>query len=233
MPAILIGFIAEPILNEPVTSFIDQTILQKKSDLRITITSTYFLNRTSADIIDLSKTLGYNYHEGELQGWDTTPENFTTLVIDDNNLIFFPNYPTIFTSAVDSNDINYCVITTLTTKGNIEANERYNVKEWFEFENPNCEDCLQHTVSVYNAGNKEIEDQRVNIHGINRIYNITGNDYFWVYEDKSFEVRRQTFLKGDVIVGIFRQEIPHKSTINNEYIKFENTTYNVSVWNDG
>lgn len=234
--AILIIWVIEPVWKEPVTNFVEKTILHKQSDLRITLTSFYFLNRTSTDLIDLPKTLGYKVnHDGEIMGLDTEPGNFTTLIIDDN-LIIYPNFPTIIQGGIDSNSTKCCLIDTLMSKGYLEANKTISTKAWFEIkflENPHCESCLKHTISVYNAGNKEIEDVRVKVCAANSIYNITGNDQFWAYDDKCFELRRQTFLEKDEIVGTFVQEIPKKYTINNETITSEKISYNISAWNDG
>lgn len=233
---ILIGWAIEPVWKEPVTNFVEKTVLHKKSDLRITITSFYFLNRTSTDLIDLPKTLGYKVinNEGgvEIMGLGTEPGNFTSLIIEDN-LIIYPDFFTTILSGIDSNNIKYCLIETLRSEGYLEANKTISTKAWFDLENPNCESCLKHTISVYNAGNKEIEDQRVKVCAVNPIYNITGNDQFWIYDDKCFELRRQTFLERDEIVGNFIQKIPKKYTINDEPIESEGIFYNVSVWNDG
>lgn len=236
---VLIGWVMEPVWKEPVTDFVEKYILHKKSELRITITSVYFFNRTSTDLVDLPKTLGYKVinHEGnmEIVGLDTEPGNFTTLIIDDT-IIIYPNFPTLIHKGIDSNNTKYCLIETLMSKGYLEANKTTSMKARFEIEfleNPNCESCLRHTINVYNAGNKEIMDQRVKVCAVNSIYNITGNDQFWVYDDNCFELRRQTFLERDEIVGKFIQETPMRYTINDETIENEGIFYNVSVWNDG
>lgn len=234
--AIFIAWSIEPVWKDPVTNFVEKTILHKKSDLRITITSVYFLNRSSTDIIDLPKTLGYMVNrDGEIVGLDTEHGNFTTLIIDDK-LIIYPNFPAIIQGGICPNNTKCCLIDTLMSKGHLEANKTIPTKAWFEIkflENPNCESCLKHTISVYNDGNKEIEDVRVKVCAANSIYNITGNDQFWVYDDKCFELRRQTFLERDEIVGNFIQKTPKKYTINDEPIESEEIFYNVSAWNDG
>lgn len=200
------------------------------------MTSVYFLNRSSTDIIDLPKTLRYRVNrDGGIVGLDAEPGNFTTLIIDDK-LIIYPNFPTIIQSGIASDNTKCCLIDTLMPKGYLEANKTLSAKAWFEIdflEKPNCESDLKHTISVYNSGNKEIWDVRVKVCAANSIYNITGNDQFWVYDDKCFELRRQTFLERDEIVVTFIQKIPKKYTINDEPIESEGIFYNVSAWNDG
>ena len=100
--------------------------------------------------------------------------------------------------------------------------------------NPSSKDGLQHTISVYNQGNKEIKNLRVKVCAINQISNIEGNvDFGLSIDNKCFEISREMFLEKDEIVLRFSQKIPLDYKIDWEIVEFENKRYNVLAWNDG
>ena len=174
---LLLTWSFEPI-REPILNFISETIFHNKPDLKIVVNSFYYLERNSINEINLSTELGYQvikHQDGniELKGLKTDYNTFTTWAYSNDSIITYHNFFTMIHKGL-VNNTSYCFITTTIPKGEVEKDKLIKIKSWFDFENPNCENCLKHTVSIYNDGNKELEEVRVKICSTSEIFDITG-----------------------------------------------------------
>lgn len=223
---LLLGLILTAAYGDEINDWIDRNIWKLNPDLRVTLTTKYFINVTNSGSLPI--TLPKSFLNSTETGWV-----FLKL---ENGVISFPvNAPTSILYVRDK-ETDYCIISTITFEGSLAPLEIARGKVVWDFVNPNCEDCLSHDIVVYNWGNKDVEDQRIEVCAQNPITDIRINDNYYKKDEYCFELRRDKFLQMDKIAGTFTENLASpKHTFKNQVLTSDEDlgTYDFIAWNDG